>query len=279
MVRHELAAFLKNRRSRISPSDVGLPPGTRRRTPGLRREEVAQLAGVGVTWYTWLEQGRPINVSGQVLDAVARTLKLDADEREHLYRLADVPGGLAGGPADDELDQAVRDILAGLDPLPAAVYNARYDVLAWNQAYAAIFCRMVTVPRCERNALWQMLIGPSCCAVMMNREEELPQMVATFRAAYARHLGEPAWTTFIDRLTVESAEFARMWATHDVTRSWRRTKILKHPAVGLLNLASTSLTLGSPAESRVVVYTPADEASRANVQWLYEHKPGLDHDH
>lgn len=279
MMRAELAAFLKNRRARISPADVGLPPGTRRRTPGLRREELAQLAGVGVTWYTWLEQGRPINVSAQVLDAVARALKLDATEREHLYRLADVPGGVAGAPDDDDLDPAVRHILDALTPLPAAVYNARYDVLAWNEAYAALFCRLVTVPRCERNALWQLLTGPGCCAVMVNREEELPQMVATFRAAYGRHLGEPAWTSFIDRLSVESAEFARMWAAHDVARSWARTKIMKHPAVGMLNLISTSLTLGSPAESRVVVYTPADEESRANVEWLYEHKPGLDHDH
>ncbi|GAB1822621.1 helix-turn-helix transcriptional regulator [Herbidospora sp. RD11066] len=279
MVRAELAAFLKNRRSRISPEDVGLPPGTRRRTPGLRREELAQLAGVGVTWYTWLEQGRPINVSSQVLDAVARTLKLDATEREHLYRLADVPGGVAGDPDGEQLDPAVRDILDGLSPLPAAVYNARYDLLAWNEAYAALFCRLVSVPRCERNALWQTLTGPRCCAVMVNREEELPQMVATFRAAYGRHLGEPAWTTFIDRLTVESAEFARMWAAHDVARSWTRNKIMKHPAVGLLNLISTSLTLGAPAESRIVVYTAADEASRANMEWLYEHKPGLDHEH
>nr|WP_062333394.1 helix-turn-helix transcriptional regulator [Herbidospora sakaeratensis] len=279
MVRHELAAFLKNRRARISPADAGLPPGTRRRTPGLRREEVAQLAGVGVTWYTWLEQGRPINVSGQVLDAVARTLHLDATEREHLYRLADVPGGAAGDPDGADLDPAVRDILDGLAPLPASVYNARYDLLAWNDAYAALFCRLVTVPRCERNALWQMLNGPGCCAVIMNREEELPQMVATFRAAYGRHLGEPAWTTFIDRLTLESAEFAQMWAAHDVARSWTRTKIMKHPAVGTLNLISTSLALGAPAESRIVVYTPADPESRTNLEWLVEHKPGLDHDH
>ncbi|MEV4325694.1 helix-turn-helix transcriptional regulator, partial [Microbispora rosea] len=112
--REELAAFLRSRRERIRPEDVGLPPGLRRRTPGLRREEVAQLAGVGVTWYTWLEQGRPINASVQVLDAIARTLRLDAAEREHLYRLADLPE-IADPAGDGEgLDAEVHTILRQL---------------------------------------------------------------------------------------------------------------------------------------------------------------------
>jgi transcriptional regulator with XRE-family HTH domain len=119
--RTELAAFLRSRRERISPEDVGLPVGTRRRTAGLRREELAQLAGVGVTWYTWLEQGRPINASVQVLDAIARTLSLDAIERGHLFRLADVPG--AAGPADCvecPLPPEVQRILDAI-PYPASV--------------------------------------------------------------------------------------------------------------------------------------------------------------
>src|SRR6266705_1267856 len=123
--RAELAAFLRSRRERISPEDVGLPPGLRRRTTGLRREEVAQLAGVGVTWYTWLEQGRPINASMQVLGAIARTLKLDQAEREHLYRLADVPDAASGGRAAAEIcpqvTPEVQGILDNLSPLPASM--------------------------------------------------------------------------------------------------------------------------------------------------------------
>src|ERR1700760_4125968 len=118
--RTELAAFLPSRRERISPEDVGLPPGARRRTAGLRREELAQLAGVGVTWYTWLEQGRPINVSVQVLDAVARTLMLDQVERAHLFRLAEVPGVASAGAVEKVLPDAVQDVLDAL-PIPACV--------------------------------------------------------------------------------------------------------------------------------------------------------------
>src|SRR6202046_1392981 len=130
--RTELAAFLRARRERIQPEDVGLPPGTRRRTAGLRREELAQLAGVGVTWYTWLEQGRKINASVQVLDAIATTLRLDATERAHLFRLADVPG--ASGPADCVDCPLPPEVQQGIDaiPLPAAVPTAALHPPRWN---------------------------------------------------------------------------------------------------------------------------------------------------
>ena len=132
--RRELADFLRSRRERIVPEDVGLPPASRRRTPGLRREEVATLAGVGVTWYTWLEQGRDINVSPQVLDAVARTLLLDRSEREHLFRLADAPEVTAESECQG-LQPTVQVLLDQLCPYPASVRNARYDILAFNGAY------------------------------------------------------------------------------------------------------------------------------------------------
>ncbi|MCT9929296.1 helix-turn-helix transcriptional regulator [Planotetraspora sp. A-T 1434] len=275
--RDQLAAFLRSRRERITPQDVGLPPGLRRRTPGLRREEVAQLAGVGVTWYTWLEQGRPINASVQVLDAIARTLRLDAAEREHLYRLADLPEVLQP-PSGDALEPEVQTILDQLDPLPACVYNNRYDLLAWNDAYAAIFSSFVRRSGCERNALWRIFTLPACCCPVVNRDEELPQMVATLRAAFARHVGEPAWTGFVSRLSAASSDFARMWATHDVARPGSRMKIFNHPAVGLIRMASTSLALPTPSETRVVVYTPADEESRERAGWLKAH-PGASSDH
>src|SRR6266508_2180886 len=136
--RTELAAFLRARRARITPTDVGLPPGMRRRTLGLRREEVAQLAGVGLTWYTWLEQGRPIRVSVQVLDAVARALRLDHAELEHLYRLSDIPIA----PPDvvvETVPPAAREILDSLDPLPAALLKSRFDVLASNESRDYLF--------------------------------------------------------------------------------------------------------------------------------------------
>src|SRR5581483_6471892 len=138
-----------------SPAEVGLPPGPRRRTPGLRREEVAQLAGVGVTWYTWLEQGRPIHASVQVLDAIARVLRLGPSERWHLYRLAEVPG--VPTPATSEpLTAEVLGVLDALDPTPACVYNGRYDLMACNESYAALVPGLVHADGIERNAVWQI---------------------------------------------------------------------------------------------------------------------------
>src|SRR6187551_3809804 len=154
--RAELAAFLRSRRERITPADLGLPTGLRRRTPGLRREEVAQLAGVGVTWYTWLEQGRPIRASTQVLDAIARALRLDQAEREHLYRLADVPA-VPSAPAEC-LPAEIQAILDALVPVPAVVYNGRYDVLAWNATYHALFPGLTESPIGERNALLHLFM-------------------------------------------------------------------------------------------------------------------------
>ena len=269
--REELAAYLRSRRERIRPEDVGLPPGLRRRTPGLRREEVAQLAGVGVTWYTWLEQGRPINASVQVLDAIARTLRLDAAEREHLYRLADLPEVAGPGSGGECLDAEVHTILRQLGPLPAYVHNARYDLLAWNAAYARIFASMVSCPRGERNVLWRVFTAPACCCPLVNKEEEYLKMVATLRASFGRHVGEPVWTNFVSRLSAASPDFARMWATHDVARPGPRMKLYQHSAVGMVRLASTSMALATPPETRIVVHTPADDESRDRIEWLLAH--------
>src|ERR1700722_6647258 len=212
--RTELAAFLRARRERISPEDVGLPAGTRRRTAGLRREELAQLAGVGVTWYTWLEQGRPINASVQVLDAIARTLRLDTTERGHLFRLADVPG--AAGPADCvecPLPPEVERILDAM-PFPASVATERFDLLAWNKMYAALFPRVTQAPANERNTLLSCLIGPACCSPLPEQDKYSRMLIAQLRAAYGKHVGDPAWTHFIRRLEALSPTFAELWAAH-----------------------------------------------------------------
>jgi transcriptional regulator with XRE-family HTH domain len=238
--------------------------GYRRRPPGLRREEVAQLAGVGVTWYTWLEQGRPINASVQVLDAVARVLRLDAAEREHLYRLADLPE--VARPGEREvIEPEVHTILAALTPLPAAVYSARYDLLAWNDAYAVVFPVIVAEPASTRNALWWLFTQPGCRSPLVDLERELSRMVATMRASFARHVGEPAWTSFIRRLSAASPEFARMWAMHDVAYHGRREKVFTHEEAGILRLTSTSLDLPSPPDTRLVAYTPTDDETRERL--------------
>jgi len=265
--RAELAAFLRSRRERISPEQAGLPPGLRRRTPGLRREEVAQLAGVGVTWYTWLEQGRPINASAQVLTAVAQTLKLDQAEREHLFRLADVPdldGATAAAPCP-QVPPDVQAIMDGLVPMPACVLNERYDLLGWNDAYAALWPGVTGAAPGERNILWLNFTYPECCHPYVSRHEQLGRLVAQFRGHYGRHVGEPAWTGFIERLQAVSPRFAKLWAEHDVASPVTYIKIFRHPAFDRLAMTSTSFGVLAVPGTRMVVYTPADEACRAAI--------------
>ena len=284
-VRTELAAFLRSRRARITPQMVGLPPGPRRRTPGLRREEVAQLSGIGITWYTWLEQGRRINVSVQVLDAVARTLQLDADERAHLYHLAGVPMALA---ADDlgELPDEVRLIVEGLTEMPAAVYSGRFDVLATNEMYRRLFGGFGDPSRTDRNVLRLLFTRPGCCNPFVNRAEELPRLVAQLRAVFGRHVGEPAWTSYVRDLREASPEFARMWANHDVASPGTRVKVFRHSGIGEVRMMTTSMALTVPPEARMIVYTPLDDDARVRMASLREmdaeaarRQLGHDHEH
>jgi transcriptional regulator with XRE-family HTH domain len=266
--RSELAAFLRSRRERITPEDVGLPGGHRRRTAGLRREEVAQLAGVGVTWYTWLEQGRPIRASLQVLEAVARTLQLDAAERQHLFRLAEVPDIAQPGGSGPPLPPQVQLILDGLNPMPTSVMTERFDILAWNTAYEVLFPRTAEVPVAERNTLLQAFTRPDCCSVIENRAEQRAAMVAQLRGGYGHHIGDPAWTGFIRRMEAASPEFAVMWATQDVAQPAYHAKVFRHPLYPRLEMTSTSFAVQSAPGTRMVVCTPAHEATRAAMERL-----------
>ena len=270
--RAELAAFLRSRRERITPEQAGLPPGPRRRTPGLRREEVAQLSGVGVTWYTWLEQGRQINASPQVLSAVARTLLLDQAEREHLFRLADLPDAVtAAGTVTSGCEQVlpeVQEILDTLSPMPGSVLNERFDLLAWNAPYEALWPGVTGAAPGERNILWQCFTYPDCCHPYVNRHEQLAMLVAQLRSAYGRHLGEPAWAGFVRRLSAVSATFARLWDEHDVASPATYLKIFRHPAYSKLTLTTTSLAVQAVPGTRMVVYRPADEATRVAIAGL-----------
>jgi transcriptional regulator with XRE-family HTH domain len=260
--RTELASFLRTRRERISPEDVGLASGARRRTAGLRREELAQLAGVGVTWYTWLEQGRPIHASVQVLDAVARTLKLDPTERAHLFRLADVPGAAALPGCDDcPLPDEVQQVLDAL-PVPASVVTERFDLLAWNAVYAAIFPAVTSAPPSERNTLLSVFTSLPCCAPYDNHQMSCAVMVGQLRAAYGKHVGDPTWTHFIRRLEAESPTFAEFWAAHDVAQPTGMVKQLRHPAVGRITVTSTSFAVQAVPGARMTVYTPVDDQTK-----------------
>jgi hypothetical protein len=268
--RAELAPFLRTRRERIRPEDVGLPPGSRRRTAGLRREEVAQLAGVGVTWYTWLEQGRPINASSQVLDAIARTLKLDAVERAHLFRLADVPGSDTQGSCSPvcPLPAEIQNVLDAFTAVPAHVVNERFDLLAWNDMYATIYPGVTSAPVSERNTLLATLTTPVCCNPVGSADTVCYSMIGQLRAAYGRHVGDPAWTHFIRTLEAASPAFAKAWAGHDVAQPMTRVASFRHPGVGTVRVTTTSFAVSVPPGARMVVYTAADEESRIALDKL-----------
>jgi transcriptional regulator with XRE-family HTH domain len=266
--RHELAAFLRSRRERVAPEDVGLPGGSRRRTAGLRREEVAQLAGVGVTWYTWLEQGRPIRASVQVLEAVARTLRLDPTERRHLFQLAEMPDTSPPDHAGSHLRPQVQVILDGLNPMPATVVTERFDILAWNRAHAVLFPRTAEVPLAERNTLLYVFARGDCCNAIKNRNDQRAALVAQLRASYGHHVGDPAWTAFIRRLEAASPEFAAMWATQDVAHPSYYRKVFRHPLYPRLEMTATSFAVQTAPGTRMVVYTPDNEATRTAMERL-----------
>ncbi|GAA4920722.1 helix-turn-helix transcriptional regulator [Streptomyces coeruleoprunus] len=266
--RGELAAFLRSRRERISPEQVGLVRGPRRRTPGLRREEVAHLSSVGVTWYTWLEQARDIHVSPQVLDALARALLLDPSERAHLFALA---GAVDPAPETScpSVTPALRQLLGQLEPVPACVQNSRYDILAYNRTYGRLLCDLDALPAADRNCVWLTFTHPQWRASVVDLPEMSRTLAAKFRASMAEHLAEPAWKALLKRLEEASPEFREIWARHEVVAQGGRTKYILNAHVGPLHLEHTNLWLGPAAGPRLVTYVPLDEASRRGVEELY----------
>jgi hypothetical protein len=263
--RAELAGFLKTRRARLSPEEVGLPPAPRRRTPGLRREEVAMLAGVGVTWYTWLEQGRPINASGQVLDAVARTLRLDRAEREHLYRLAEATP-LRAWDAATAVSDAVRGVLHGLDPMPATLINSRFDIIESNTAHLSLFAEWHALPCVHKNLLWCCVTEPRAREWFLDYEREIPYLVARLRSSHGRHIGDPSWEEDLRRLREISPEFAELWSRHEVAEPRDRVLRFRHPAAGELTFNRTELTFPAAAGLSIAVYTPRDGSTRERLR-------------
>jgi hypothetical protein len=267
--RRELGDFLRSRRERIAPQQVGVTYNGRRRTPGLRREEVAQLSGVGVTWYTWLEQGRDIHVSEQVLTAIARTLMLDRDERAHLFALA----GAADQTVVNECHAVPRQLhatIAKLDPFPACVINAKYDVLAYNRAYNNLLTNLDELAVEDRNCMFLSFTDPLWRKVVVDWDDAAARMVANLRVLMAEHVGDATWKSFVARLRAASPEFAEMWARHEVRGIENKTKRLRHRELGLLKFEMTNTWLAPRSGRRMLVYVPADAETERRVQKLVE---------
>jgi transcriptional regulator with XRE-family HTH domain len=265
--RRELAEFLRNRRERIAPQQVGVTLNGRRRTPGLRREEVAQLSGVGVTWYTWLEQGRDIKVSEQVLTALARTLLLDRDERAHLFTLAGA--GDQGIVAEcNAVPASLHAILRKLDPYPSCVVSAKYDVLAYNRAYNSLLTNFDELPVEDRNCMWLTFTDPIWKKRVVDWADAAARMVANFRVSLADHVGDPGWKSLIARLRAESSEFTELWARHEVRGIENKVKRIRHPDVGMLKFDTTNTWLAPRSGRRQLVYVPADAETERRLTTL-----------
>ncbi len=273
--RDELRAFLRSRRARLSPADVGLPDaGGRRRTPGLRREEVAALAGVGVSWYTWLEQGRDINPSPDVLDALARALRLDPAERRTLFALARTELPLADDEAavgleeqDDEVAQLIA-LVDALHPHPAYLLGPMTRILAWNRAAAVVLGSPDHLARERRFLLWWLLVDPGSGGMTAQRVATARNTLGRFRAEYARHAGEPEYEDFLAELGHHSAQFRAWWDEHEVIEGQRGTKVMEHPQLGRLRLHHAQTVPPGQPGLRMAVYAPADAATRAALATL-----------
>jgi transcriptional regulator with XRE-family HTH domain len=254
----QLSEFLRSRRARITLSDVGLPSNGRRRTPGLRRTEVAQLAGVGVDWYTWLEQGRDIHPSEQVLTSIARILGLNETETRYLFTLA---CDSTATPRIESVSPVLQSMLDSFDAIPAKIMNHCWDIVAWNQAYCALFGNMEAIPAADRNCLWLAFTDPFLRQILIDWEGYMRDVVAQFRADYGANLNDPYYAEIIERLMAVSPEFSAWWSRHDVRNRDNKRKQYNHPLVGHLEVEKITLQMSQYPDLRMVLQIPVPGTS------------------
>ncbi len=267
-LRQELANFLKTRRARLRPQQVGLPEGGLRRTPGLRREEVALLAGMSNTWYTWLEQGRPIQVSTDVLNSLARTLQLNTAEHAYLLQFASPS---RGEPLPSEtVSPALVHVLNSLDPLPAYIRGQRWDILAWNRATCAVLGSFCRASGLERNIIWHYFLDPEYRQFYPAWQDHAQRLLAQLRASAGTRINSPWFQELIEELRTNSSEFRYWWSRHDVLGTPEGRKELCHPQVGTLVFEHTTFVVSSEPALHMVLYTPLSEhdTERKLVQLL-----------
>jgi len=256
--RREFAAFLRSRRERLTPDDVGLPHGFRRRARGLRREEVALLAGVGTTWYTWLEQGRDVRPSAEVLGALARALKLDATEQRHLFALSDRPAPETRQSGPEVVPAPLLRMLDSMTGQPAYTLGRRWDILAWNRAAVAVFGDYAELGGDARNTMWTVFANPAHRRLLVDWEGVARAALAMFRADSARYAGDPDFARLIAALKAASPEFRAWWPKHEVLQPLSGFKQINHPAAKAMAFEYTSLAVVDRSDMKLVVYTPAD---------------------
>jgi transcriptional regulator with XRE-family HTH domain len=267
--REELSDFLRSRRGRLSPDELGLRSYGARRVPGLRREELAQLAGVSVDYYTRLEQGRPLHPSRSVLDAIARALQLDQAEASHLRRLAAPQSAPRSKPPPERVRPAVRLLIERLDRVAVLVLGRRMDVLAWNSLAAALICDFGALPRRERNMVRLTFLDESFRSLYPEWDRVATSGAGLLRSAAGRWPDDLELEALVGELSVKSKEFVRAWARHEVCEPMYGTKRIHHPLVGEFTLLYETLALPEEPEQHLVTYTAqADTESQSALDLL-----------
>lgn len=258
--RLDLGEFLRSRRERISLAEAGLPPTGRRRTPGLRREEVAALAGVGLSWYTWLEQGRDIGVSPAFLDNLCRVLKLDAMERRHLYLLSLQRPPAEQGKTWCVVPKIVHRLMADLPLRPAYVLNLRWDVLAWNPAADRIFNFSEREPE-HRNMLWMLFTDQRMKSLFSPWDDQAIQMLSSFRRDFVHASKESDVASLVRELESVSAEFKGWWSRQDINGPCQGIRHFSIESFGDVAMEHTTLTIDVERHLRLVYYAPMEQGT------------------
>jgi transcriptional regulator with XRE-family HTH domain len=276
---NEIRDFLTSRRAKITPEQAGLPAyGGNRRVAGLRREEVALLAGVSIDYYVRLERGRAPGASASVLEGIARALQLDEAERAHLFDLARGPAGVAAAPrsprrpAPQQIRPSVRRILDSMTTTPAYVRNARLDILAANQLGAALFAPVLSSPAQPANSARFLFLDPAAPEFYPGWERQAQDVVAMLRTEAGHSPHDKALSNLIGELSTRSENFRTWWAAHNVRFHLTGTKRFRHPVVGELTLTFEALDLAADSGLRISAYTaepgtPADDALRLLATW------------
>lgn len=261
-----LSTFLKAKRAQIKPESVGLPAGTRRRTPGLRREEIAQLAGVSTTWYTWLEQGRDIKVSSLVLDCISTALQLNNDERDYLYDLALEAKLEIAHPKKDqsELSPSLKRILAELTYCPAIITDRHCHIVGWNSAAAHVFLDFEQIPNDQRNLIRLVFTRKELKALAVNWEQFAKGFLAIFRTYYGHYHGDEWYNQFIKEMSNSHPKFQDLWQESHVSKAPELIIEFRHAKAGKMLFNLTSLQVQGDMDLRCSIYTPVEETETEN---------------
>ncbi len=267
--REELSRFLKSVRARISPAEVGLPAGDRRRTRGLRREEIASLAGMSVTWYTWFEQGRDVQLSAPMLERLSTTLKLNPEEREFLFSLAQHRPAPLKATIDKELGPTVQRLLDAVG-IPALIIALDWTIIGWNALYAAAFRDYGTLPPEARNLFKLLLLNPQYQPDDVAYRAMAKRLIARFKWDYSRALDDGSFEAMIEELHASSPIFDEFWQTSEIVAYFEGVHTTEVDTLGTLVFQHSSYAVEQSPSQRLVLFAPADADSAAKLKTLRE---------